>query len=747
MSYILVLLIPVLVFASISYSKFLRVLENEVAVNNYNNLLKSKNIIDAELSRIKNIVFQMEKSAEFKPFSYNDDLSKVFDIMNELQKYTIVNNFAETIVVHFKGDDYVYTNNSSCRLDLFGSRVYRYLNWLREDMMESLKNPGKSFYRPLEPVEINRGVIRNFVTYVASLPVNNPGKNASIIFMIPEKSIRRIFERNVRKYTTGFMIMDEENNIIFSNFDINQSDFEKYFDYSIHSGDGFQAIKLNGQDVMLSWTYSEAENWKYLSVMPLDVAMERVDAVKLGFMVGIIIMITSGGAAIIWGMYTNYKPIVRIMDYVVSKLNVNKNQANYFETLKQAIENLKQQNIDYQTEIAKNKRSIRQLLIQEALMGHAEGIDVYKKAEKCKDRFLSKKYYSVMIVNKKDGFDFFDERKGESIFDELKDKMESGEELYCIWGLLKGKLIIVMGYDDINYDLTFATQRLFEELKKIIGSTEIILAYGSPSMGTKKLHRSFFEAAMTDSFVSESGKIKGVYCFSEQMEEERYILDLHEKDFEEYKESIYKGDVDRIWSFLSRCIAVINDHKVPRFVARFICFDVIFNFLEVMQNLDPNFEYMKTEYPDILSIIQFESRSELSKTVKKVFYDISRHIESMHIEEDLRIKNEIIPYIKDNYMKPDFSIQNMADYFGMHTSNFSAYFKKATGRVASDYINSLKFEKTKQLLTETNMTISEIANLMNYSSASSFIRKFKGVNGLTPSDYRKLHQTLPRPED
>ncbi len=742
LSYVLVLLVPVLVFGFISYSGFLKALENEVTVNNFNNLLKSKSVIDSELKRLYNIAFQMEKSAEFKPFIYRQNLNKAFELINELQKYTVVNDFAETVIAYFKGDEYLYTNSSSCRMDLFGSKVYRYLSWDREDMMECLENPKTSFFRSLETIEVNSGVERKFVTYISPLPVNGSQKSASIMFLIPEKSISRIFESSVQNYTTGYMILDEEDNIIISNFAVeNKEDFKNYFSYSLYHDEGSRAIKLKGRDFMLSWTFSGMESWKYMSITPLNVAMEKVSGAKLGFIFGIIIMLTSGGAAIVWGMYTNYKPIMKIMDYVVSRLNVNKSYVNYYEMIRQAIENLKEQNTDYQKEISKNKRSIRELLVQEALIGYTEGIEVYKKTEKNKNRFLSSPCFSVMLIDKKEGFDFLDEGKKEGITTGLKEILKNGEELYCIWGLLKGKLILVLGYDDSdNNDLIGLIKGLYQELMQILNSTEIIFTYGNSSTGTNGLPRSFFEAAITASGSLESGKSSGIYCFSDQVEEKGSSIDFSEKDFERYRESIYKGDTDSIWSFFSRCISVINDHSVSELAARFLCFDVIFNFIEVMQDMESGFQYLKSEYPDILSIIQFESRSELSKTVKKVFYDISRHIDRVSSDEDLKIKNEIIPYIKENFMKPDFSVQNMADYFGMHTSNFSSYFKSSTGKSASDYISSLKFERTKQLLTETNLTINEIASLMNYSSASSFIRKFKGENGMTPADYRKLHK-------
>jgi AraC-like DNA-binding protein len=67
-------------------------------------------------------------------------------------------------------------------------------------------------------------------------------------------------------------------------------------------------------------------------------------------------------------------------------------------------------------------------------------------------------------------------------------------------------------------------------------------------------------------------------------------------------------------------------------------------------------------------------------------------------------------------------------------------FKAATGVTFTDYVSRARVEKTKQLLLNPNMRISEAAFETGFQSLSQFNRVFRRIEGQSPSDYREhLH--------
>ena len=109
-------------------------------------------------------------------------------------------------------------------------------------------------------------------------------------------------------------------------------------------------------------------------------------------------------------------------------------------------------------------------------------------------------------------------------------------------------------------------------------------------------------------------------------------------------------------------------------------------------------------------------------------------------EKRLYSVEEITDYIYENINQMDFSVQSVAAYFGLSVSNLSHYFKKRSGNTLSGFINETKLTLVKQLLEETELPVSEIAQRAGYYHTSNFIRMFKKDTGLTPNEYRLTHR-------
>jgi AraC-like DNA-binding protein len=80
-----------------------------------------------------------------------------------------------------------------------------------------------------------------------------------------------------------------------------------------------------------------------------------------------------------------------------------------------------------------------------------------------------------------------------------------------------------------------------------------------------------------------------------------------------------------------------------------------------------------------------------------------------------------------------------------HAANMSAFyfckiFKAAVGLTFTDYVARTRVEKTKQLLLDPNVRVSEAAYAVGFQSLSQFNRVFRRITGESPSHYREhLH--------
>lgn len=83
------------------------------------------------------------------------------------------------------------------------------------------------------------------------------------------------------------------------------------------------------------------------------------------------------------------------------------------------------------------------------------------------------------------------------------------------------------------------------------------------------------------------------------------------------------------------------------------------------------------------------------------------------------------------------SIEKLARQAGYSVAHFSRLFTEHVGRPPRDYIVQRRIERACQLLRDTPMTISQIADVLGYSSVFFFSRQFKQRYGLAPSAYRR----------
>jgi LacI family transcriptional regulator len=83
------------------------------------------------------------------------------------------------------------------------------------------------------------------------------------------------------------------------------------------------------------------------------------------------------------------------------------------------------------------------------------------------------------------------------------------------------------------------------------------------------------------------------------------------------------------------------------------------------------------------------------------------------------------------------SVDDVCDHVVISRRRFEMRFKAAVGKSPGDEIRSIRIERAKALLVETDMTVVEIAVRCGYSHISGFATAFRRLVGVLPSEYRR----------
>ncbi|MFS0724401.1 helix-turn-helix domain-containing protein [Paenibacillus sp. 1P07SE] len=103
--------------------------------------------------------------------------------------------------------------------------------------------------------------------------------------------------------------------------------------------------------------------------------------------------------------------------------------------------------------------------------------------------------------------------------------------------------------------------------------------------------------------------------------------------------------------------------------------------------------------------------------------------------QDRKLSEKIIDLIKHHY-DAEFTLEDCAARLHYNASYLSSVFKKETGSTFSEYLALYRLQMAKQWLTETEMTVKEIADRLRYNNSHNFIRSFRKQEGMTPGQYR-----------
>ena len=139
-------------------------------------------------------------------------------------------------------------------------------------------------------------------------------------------------------------------------------------------------------------------------------------------------------------------------------------------------------------------------------------------------------------------------------------------------------------------------------------------------------------------------------------------------------------------------------------------------------------------YSKTLEIITLIGRSRAAAGIETPSPDAPRKQEE-YIEKFIEICNYISAHCSD-----ELNLEAVASMSGFSKFYFSRLFKQFTNVSFYKYVNQKRIEKAAEMLTEPNISITNVALSCGFESLSSFIRMFKIVKGCTPTEFRNMYQ-------
>ncbi|WP_028551546.1 AraC family transcriptional regulator [Paenibacillus sp. UNC451MF] len=171
-----------------------------------------------------------------------------------------------------------------------------------------------------------------------------------------------------------------------------------------------------------------------------------------------------------------------------------------------------------------------------------------------------------------------------------------------------------------------------------------------------------------------------------------------------------------------------------------------FNFYEstvlYMLHLEP-FLARFNEMNTIVSMKKNKASFDSSHHLYGLFLDLFQYTSSSENRSNHEQFEQLKPalqYIEQHFTNP-ISLQDLADQLSVTTHYTCVLFQQTLGTRPVEYINRYRIRKAKELLLQEEfLEVKTISEKVGFGNPSYFINTFKKNEGLTPRDFRRLHQ-------
>ncbi|WP_018759640.1 response regulator transcription factor [Paenibacillus terrigena] len=118
---------------------------------------------------------------------------------------------------------------------------------------------------------------------------------------------------------------------------------------------------------------------------------------------------------------------------------------------------------------------------------------------------------------------------------------------------------------------------------------------------------------------------------------------------------------------------------------------------------------------------------------------IFNHRSEGHTNSENDVITKIKKYIHE-YLNGDLSLTRLSDFVSLNPSYLSRLYKHHSGESLTETIKQVRLQKSKELLRNPGIRMSDISERVGFLSERSFYRFFKSITNLTPQEYRELQK-------
>lgn len=261
------------------------------------------------------------------------------------------------------------------------------------------------------------------------------------------------------------------------------------------------------------------------------------------------------------------------------------------------------------------------------------------------------------------------------------------------------------------------------------GYTEVRLA---AKQASKAMH---YQNARSSAGVTFYEQVKEIFLSTgaRNPKEEAGIRDLVEML------SVAEKRPQLLSQFTSTLYAVANQQNASIIQAQRFCTELLVEIDASIQNLAlPDYPRHVLLSEALIEVLAAGSLSEINAYMTQYLQQLLERLQQL---DETRMAGELIDRVKGyigSHFAENLTLSVLAEIFYVSPVYLSRLFKKKTGTNFVEYLTTLRIEKAKEFLSDPNLKVYHVAEMVGYENPRYFARLFKEATGMVPQEYRNM---------
>ncbi|WP_337032545.1 helix-turn-helix domain-containing protein [Paenibacillus illinoisensis] len=758
--------LPVIVIGSVSYSIASRDIEQKVRESNLQILHQTQMRVEQvlrslQLSSIQYVNSPLVLQAMKKPLD-SSEFQEIRDLTSGFNNLQAVTNIDQAYLVNLD-QDWVVSMRSFGKLDDFSirDRIGSYLTysnslfWVTQnDHLSTESIPASAGIaeesQEQMPTLISSNDVVSMVFKIPMVPTNVSPKGFLVID-IADAEISTFLSQNP---TTGDMyVLDRD-----QNFFLNENGQEEKYAAlneeiqakveTSNQAEGFFNAEVEGNQVAVSYRKSPLNGWLYVSVVSLGQITAQSQKIALVTGVATLVMLCVTGLFAIYGSRRMYSPISRLLQFTKgldSPVLQTGRRQDEFIYIEERLSTLFSSEKSLREQMKGQHVHLEEFFMTKLLTGKISEEDFRYQGERYD---FPADWSSLGVLTLQ-----IDTLEGTRYEEQDRDLL-----LFAVNNMVGELLPAELRFTPVMIDdaqVTVLATRLNDELQlkewmhtQAEWIRERVVTYLNLPVSIG-ISRSYFAIGDTPRAYQESREaLQGRVSLGSR-------IILHYEDIQprgqteaalytqlrmiedQLASALKQGDEEKTDMYFTQYLGLLADKKLHFSEYPVIMVQLLSRVYQLVQEQGGDVAEVLGEKASMAQLLKLSTLDEMTNWFRKrLFVPVIRFWREQEESQYMNIARRMIRLIEERYDR-ELSLEACAEELNFHPVYLSRVFKKEAGVNFTEYLAEYRMEKAKTWLQTTNLKISEIAEKLNYTNPTAFIRTFRKITGTTPGKYRE----------